>query len=161
MNDNFTTQPTQDSAHPFAQQLTRHGLPHSAWSFLRSNGVGELVEKLEIVFTEFTVDRITATMPVAGNTQVYGILHGGASAALAETLGSMAAALHGAGKTQPVGVDLNITHHKAGRTGLVTAVCTPVHLGRRSTSHEIVISNEDGARIATARITNMMLPVEN
>ncbi|WP_242632449.1 hotdog fold thioesterase [Arthrobacter sp. S41] len=119
------------------------------------------MEKLEIVFTEFTVDRITATMPVAGNTQVYGILHGGASAALAETLGSMAAALHGAGTTQPVGVDLNITHHKAGRTGLVTAVCTPVHLGRRSTSHEIVISNEDGARIATARITNMMLPVEN
>ncbi|MEG2422862.1 hotdog fold thioesterase, partial [Glutamicibacter sp.] len=61
----------------------------------------------------------------------------------------------------PVGVDLNITHHKAGRTGLVTGVCTPVHLGRSSTCHEIVISNEQGQRVATARITNMLLPVEN
>ena len=160
MNDNFTTGPTQSSAHPFERQLTECGIPESMWPFLRTNGVGELTEKLGIVFTEFTHDQLSATMPVAGNTQVYGILHGGASAALAETLGSMAAALHGAPTSQPVGVDLNITHHKAGRTGLVTAVCTPVHLGRRSTCHEIVISNEDGQRLATARITNMLLPIE-
>lgn len=160
MSDNFTSQPTQSSAHPFAGQLARHGIPEAMWPQLRQNGVGELVEKLEIVFTEFTAQQVSATMPVAGNTQVYGILHGGASAALAETLGSMAAALHGAGTANPVGVDLNITHHKAGRTGLVTGVCTPVHLGRRSTCHEIVISNEDGQRVATARITNMLLPAQ-
>ena len=115
MSDNFTSQPTQSSAHPFAAQLSRHGIPETMWPHLRQNGVGELVEKLDIVFTEFETHRVAATMPVAGNTQVYGILHGGASAALAETLGSMAAALHGAGRANPVGVDLNITHHKPGR----------------------------------------------
>ncbi|WP_334122904.1 hotdog fold thioesterase [Glutamicibacter sp.] len=160
MNDNFTTQPTQSSAHPFADQLSRHGIPETMWPYLTQNGVGELVEKLQIVFTEFSTQRLCATMPVAGNTQVYGILHGGASAALAETLGSMAAALHGAGTSQPVGVDLNITHHKAGRSGMVTAQCTPIHLGARSTSHEIIISNDAGQRLATARITNMLLPLE-
>ncbi|MFJ5105644.1 MULTISPECIES: hotdog fold thioesterase [unclassified Glutamicibacter] len=161
MSDNFTSRTTQSSAHPFDAQLARHGIPESMWPYLLHNGVGELVEKLEIIFTGFEPQRVAATMPVAGNTQVYGILHGGASAALAETLGSMAAALHGAGRANPVGVDLNITHHKAGRTGLVTGVCTPVHLGRSSTCHEIVISNEQGQRVATARITNMLLPVEN
>ncbi|MGO2594827.1 MAG: hotdog fold thioesterase [Glutamicibacter arilaitensis] len=160
MSDNFTSQPTQSSAHPFAEQLSHHGIPETMWPYLHLNGVGELVEKLEIIFTEFDPQRVTATMPVAGNTQVYGILHGGASAALAETLGSMAAALHGAGRANPVGVDLNITHHKAGRSGLATAVCTPIHLGRSSTCHEIVISNELGQRVATSRITNMLLPVE-
>ncbi|SCB90651.1 uncharacterized domain 1-containing protein [Arthrobacter sp. NIO-1057] len=159
MNDNFTTQPTQSSAHPFADQLTRHGIPQSVWPYLTQNGVGELVEKLQIVFTQFSAQRLVATMPVAGNTQVYGILHGGASAALAETLGSMAAALHAAGTAQPVGVDLNITHHKAGRSGLVTGVCTPIHLGARSTCHEIIITNDADQRLATARITNMLLPV--
>lgn len=131
------------------------------WHALTSNGLGTLVEKLEIIFTTFERDRVVATMPVAGNTQVYGILHGGASAALAETLGSMAAALHGAGRANPVGVDLNITHHKSACSGLVTAVCTPLHLGQRSTTHEIVISNDAGQRVATARITNMMLPLES
>lgn len=160
MSDNFTSQTTQSSAHPFAAQLSRHGIPETMWPHLRQNGVGELVEKLDIVFTEFETQRVAATMPVAGNTQVYGILHGGASAALAETLGSMAAALHGAGRANPVGVDLNITHHKAGRSGVVTGVCTPVHLGRSSTCHEIVISDEQGQRVASARITNMLLPVD-
>lgn len=160
MSDNFTSQPAQSSAHPFAQQLTDHGVPEFLWPFLTKFGLGGLADKLGIMFTHFSVEKLTATMPVEGNTQVMGILHGGASAALAETLGSMAAALHGAGKANPVGVDLNITHHKAGRSGLVYAECTPIHLGRRSTTHEIIITNEDGGRVATARITNMMLPVE-
>lgn len=160
MSDNFTSRTAQSSAHPFAQQLAAHGVPESMWPFLSRHGVGTLVEKLGIVFTEFSVDRLCATMPVEGNTQVMGILHGGASAALAETLGSFAAALHGAGKANPVGVDLNITHHRAGRAGLVSAACTPLHLGRRSTTHEIVISDADGKRVATARITNMLLPIE-
>lgn len=160
MSDNFTSHDEQSSAHPFAQQLTRHGVPQAMWPFLQGHGVGTLVEKLDIHFTEFGADRVCATMPVAGNAQVVGILHGGASAALAETLGSMAAALHARGKANPVGVDLNVTHHKAARQGLVSAVCTPLHLGRRITTHEIVITNEAGQRVATARITNMLLPIE-
>jgi uncharacterized protein (TIGR00369 family) len=124
---------------------------------LASHGVGDLVPKLGIVFTRMEVDRVEATMPVTGNTQVVGLLHGGATAALAETLGSFAAALHARGRRNPVGVDLNITHHRGARAGLVTAVCTPLHLGRTSTSHQIAVSDEQGRRIATARITNQLL----
>lgn len=142
---------------PFAQQLTAHGVPTSMWPMLASHGVGTLVEKLGIIFSEISVDRVVATMPVEGNQQVAGILHGGASVALAETLGSFAAAVHGQGARKPVGVDISATHHRAGVTGLVTGVCTPIHLGRTLTTHEIVISDEAGRRLCTSRITNMLL----
>ncbi|MFB0835541.1 hotdog fold thioesterase [Arthrobacter halodurans] len=123
----------------------------------RAHGVGTLVEKLGIVFTELTADRVVATMPVEGNQQVAGILHGGASVALAETLGSFAAAVHAGAAKRPVGVDISATHHRPGLSGLVTGVCTPIHLGRTITTHEIVITNEDGKRVCTSRITNMLL----
>jgi len=124
---------------------------------LSSHGVGTLVEKLGIVFTDMEVERVGATMPVGGNTQVVGLLHGGATAALAETLGSFAAALHAAGRARPVGVDLNITHHRGATDGSVRGLCTPLHLGRSSTSHLIEVFDEAGRRIATARITNQLL----
>lgn len=142
---------------PFAQQLAAHGVPTTMWPMLASHGVGTLVEKLGIIFSEISVDRVVATMPVEGNQQVAGILHGGASVALAETLGSFAAAVHGQGAKKPVGVDISATHHRAGVTGLVTGVCTPIHLGRTLTTHEIVISDEAGRRLCTSRITNMLL----
>lgn len=142
---------------PYARQLAAHGVPESMWSMLASHGVGPLVEKLGIVFSEITAERVVATMPVEGNQQVAGILHGGASVALAETLGSFAAAVHGRGLKKPVGVDISATHHRAGVTGLVTGVCTPTHLGRTLTTHEIVISDEAGRRLCTSRITNMLL----
>ncbi|MDO5742886.1 MAG: hotdog fold thioesterase [Micrococcaceae bacterium] len=127
------------------------------WPMLSAHGVGPLVEKLGIVFSEITRERVIATMPVEGNQQVAGILHGGASVALAETLGSFAAAVHGEGTKKPVGVDISATHHRAGIAGLVTGVCTPIHLGRTLTTHEIVISDEQGRRLCTSRITNMLL----
>ncbi|GAA2551839.1 uncharacterized protein (TIGR00369 family) [Neomicrococcus aestuarii] len=146
--------------HPFADQLTRAGVPEELWGPFGKFGVGPLVEKLGIVFTEMSARRLVATMPVEGNTQVAGILHGGASAALAETLGSFGAALHsfeqGLGK-RPVGVDLNSTHHRAGVSGLVTAVCTPIFLGSRITTHEIIMSDDQGKRLCTSRITNMLV----
>ena len=142
---------------PFARQLADHGVPETMWPMLASHGVGTLVEKLGIVFSEITRDRVVATMPVEGNQQVAGILHGGASVALAETLGSFAAAVHGKGAKKPVGVDISATHHRAGVTGLVTGVCTPIHLGRTLTTHEIVISDDAGRRLCTSRITNMLL----
>jgi uncharacterized protein (TIGR00369 family) len=95
-------------------------------------------------------------MPVAGNTQIAGILHGGASAALAETLGSFAASLHAGEGRHAVGVDLNATHHRAAAHGIVRGTCTAVHLGRTVTTHEIVIADEDGRRVCTARITNLL-----
>lgn len=143
--------------HPFADELTAAGVPPEAWGALGGHGLGTLAPKLGIHFERFEVQRVEATMPVQGNTQVVGLLHGGASAALAETLGSLAAALHAAGRLNPVGVDLNITHHRGARSGVVRGICTPVHLGRTTTTHEIVIEDEDGRRVATARITNQLI----
>ena len=146
-----------DHPNPFARQLADHGVPEPMWPALASHGVGTLVPKMGIVFSEITRDRVVASMPVAGNQQVAGILHGGASVVLAETLGSFAAAVHAQGRKKPVGVDISATHHRAGVSGLVTGVCTPIHLGRTLTTHEIVITDEQGRRICTSRITNMLL----
>ncbi|MGO2002767.1 hotdog fold thioesterase [Arthrobacter rhombi] len=144
-------------SNPFEEQLARHQVPRQMWPMLSGHGVGPLVEKLGIIFEGITAARVVATMPVEGNQQVAGILHGGASVALAETLGSFAAAVHAGPTGRPVGVDINATHHRAGISGLVTGVCTPLHLGRSTTTHEIIISDEEGRRVCTARITNMIL----
>jgi uncharacterized protein (TIGR00369 family) len=119
------------------------------------SGPGVLAERLGIVVTEVSPERVVGTMPVAGNTQPYGLLHGGASCALAETLGSIGAALHAARAHGgiAVGVDINATHHKAARTGVVTGVATALRLGNAIASYEVVISDETGERICTARLT--------
>jgi len=118
------------------------------------HGMGGLNDKMGVVLTEVSIDRVVATMPVEGNTQPYGLLHGGASIALAETLGSVGSGLHAQslGKLA-VGVDINATHHRAATSGIVTGVATPAHLGRTSATYEIVISDERGKRICTSRIT--------
>lgn len=109
--------------------------------------------RMGIEFTEVAVDRVVGTMPVAGNTQPYGLLHGGASVVLAESLGSIGSALHAGPGRVAVGVDINATHHRAGRAGLVTGVATPISLGNTLCCWEVVISDEDGRRLCTARIT--------
>jgi uncharacterized protein (TIGR00369 family) len=117
--------------------------------------VGTLAERLGIVITEAAPERVVGTMPVEGNTQPLGLLHGGASCVLAETLGSIGATLHaiqGWGGFA-LGVDINATHHKAVRSGLVTGVATPVHLGRTVATYEVVITDESGDRVCTARLT--------
>jgi uncharacterized protein (TIGR00369 family) len=117
-------------------------------------GIGGLNKKLGVEVREASIERIVATMPVEGNTQPYGLLHGGASIALAETLGSIGSALHGRalGKAA-VGVDINATHHRSATSGIVTGVATPAHLGRSSATYEVVVSDERGKRLCTARIT--------
>jgi 1,4-dihydroxy-2-naphthoyl-CoA hydrolase len=114
---------------------------------------GALGAKLGIKLLEASVDRLVATMPVEGNTQPLGLLHGGASVALAETLGSTGAALHAGEGRFVVGVDINATHHRAARSGIVTGVATPLHLGRTIASYEVAISDERERRICTCRIT--------
>jgi uncharacterized protein (TIGR00369 family) len=113
----------------------------------------QLTTKLGIEITKATSEELRATMPVAGNLQPYGLLHGGANAVLAETLGSIAAALHAAPDRVAVGLELNCTHHRAARSGQVLGVCVPIHLGRSTTTHEIVITDEGGSRTCTARLT--------
>lgn len=109
---------------------------------------------LEVI--EYTVERTVARMPVAGNTQPFGLLHGGAHVVLGETLGSMAAALHAGPDKMVVGIDVNATHTRAVTTGHVTGICTPLHLGGSMAVHEIVISDDEGRRCSTVRITNMI-----
>lgn len=114
---------------------------------------GQLPDRMGIVITDWNPERMVATMPVAGNLQPYGLLHGGASCVLAETLGSVAAAMHAGADRAAVGLELNATHHRAARAGNVTAVCTPLHAGNTIATYQIVISDEDERRICTVRLT--------
>jgi len=125
------------------------------------DGIGGLNKKLGVEIQEASAERIVATMPVDGNTQPYGLLHGGASIALAETLGSIGSAVHGQalGKVA-VGVDINATHHRSATAGTVTGVATPAHLGRSSATYEVVVSDERGKRLCTARITCALIDPE-
>jgi len=120
----------------------------------RLGPMGALNEKLGVRLLEATAERLVATMPVEGNTQPYGLLHGGASVALAETLGSMGSAIHAEQHGRiPVGVDINATHHRSATSGVVTGTATAIHLGRTSAAYEIVIVDERGKRVCTSRIT--------
>ncbi|MEW2045291.1 hotdog fold thioesterase [Streptomyces sp. NPDC005476] len=120
---------------------------------------GHLGTRMGVDILEASADRVVGTMPVEGNTQPYGLLHGGASAVLAETLGSVGAMLHGGSAKIAVGVDLNCTHHRGARSGLVTGVATPVHQGRSTATYEIVISDQEGRRVCTARLTCLLRDV--
>ena len=112
-----------------------------------------LHERMGIRILEASPQRVVGTMPVDGNTQPYGLLHGGASVVLAETLGSIAAALHAGEGATVVGVDINATHHRAVRGGLVTGVGLVLHRGATLATYEVTISDEQGRRVCTARIT--------
>jgi uncharacterized protein (TIGR00369 family) len=118
-----------------------------------------LDERMGIEYVEVRPERVVARMPVAGNTQPYGLLHGGASCVLAESVGSIAAMLHGYPDRIAVGVDINATHHRGVREGHVTAVATPLHRGGSAATFEIEITGDDGRRVCTARLTCFLRPV--
>lgn len=123
--------------------------------YVKDRGLGELAERMGITPIEFTEERAVATMPVAGNTQPIGLVHGGAYVVLAETLGSMHANFLAPTGKVAVGVDINATHTASANSGSVTAVCTPLRIGKSLTVHEIVVTRDsDGTRCSTARITN-------
>ncbi len=113
----------------------------------------QLNDKLGLVITEAAPERVVATMPVKGNLQPYGLLHGGANAALAETLGSISAALNAGEGRLALGLELSCTHHRGVRSGTVTGVATPIHVGRGTITSEVVITDESGKRSCTARLT--------
>jgi 1,4-dihydroxy-2-naphthoyl-CoA hydrolase len=114
---------------------------------------GALGVKMGLQISEASPRRVVGTMPVEGNTQPYGLLHGGASAVLAETLGSVGSHLHAGPGRLAVGVELNITHHRALRRGVVTGVATALHLGGTIATYEIAIADEAGRPVATSRLT--------
>ncbi len=119
-------------------------------------GQGTLADRMGIEILEFDRDHAIARMPVEGNTQPLGLLHGGAYCVLGESLGSMHANyLAGEGRVA-VGVDINATHTGSATTGWVTGTCRPLHTGRTLTVHEIVVTDERGRRCSTIRITNLI-----
>jgi uncharacterized protein (TIGR00369 family) len=123
------------------------------WSDLDQAHSQTLVQRMGIKFTEASAQRVVGTMPVAGNTQPYGLLHGGASCVLAETLGSVGAALHAGEGRVTVGIEISATHHRAASAGLVTGVATQAHAGRTLATYEIVLTDDRGRRVCTARLS--------
>jgi uncharacterized protein (TIGR00369 family) len=126
-------------------------------AIIGERGSSALDKKMGIEIVEASPQRLVATMPVEGNTQPFGLLHGGANVVLAESLGSIGAQLHAGENRRVVGVDINATHHKSATSGIVTAVATPVSLGKTLCCYEIVITDESGQRTCTARITCLIL----
>ncbi|HEX6886682.1 MAG TPA: PaaI family thioesterase [Candidatus Nanopelagicales bacterium] len=119
-------------------------------------GMGALAERMGVELLELSAERTVARMPVEGNTQPYGLLHGGASAVLAETLGSIAAALHAGPGRIALGLELSCTHHRARREGWVTGVATPVSRTRSVACYEVRITDEAGKPVCTARMTCLL-----
>jgi uncharacterized protein (TIGR00369 family) len=113
----------------------------------------QLSDRMGITITDWNPQRMVGTMPVAGNRQPYGLLHGGASVVLAETLGSTAAVLNAGPGRAALGIEINASHHRAVSRGTVTAVCTPLHTGRTVATYQIVVSDDAGRQVCTARLT--------
>ena len=123
---------------------------------LTGTGGGALAQKMKIDFLELSAEYSVATMPVAGNTQVVGLLHGGAHVVLGESLGSISSAIHAGPGRYAVGIEINATHSRSVTEGLVTGTCRSLVLGRTLCTHEIVMTDEQGRRLSTVRMTNFL-----
>jgi 1,4-dihydroxy-2-naphthoyl-CoA hydrolase len=127
--------------------------PAALMDQIAAEGAKGLARAMGIEILEATAERVVARMPVKGNTQPYGILHGGASCVLAETIGSVGSALHAGPGRIAMGVEINATHHRSAGEGHVTAVATQLHGGRTLTSYEVLITDDRDRRVCTARLT--------
>lgn len=133
-------------AEPTSEQMLAH-LPASA-----------LDQRMGIEIVEVSRERVVGRMPVAGNTQPFGLLHGGASCVLAESLGSIAANVHGWPTHHAVGVEISCSHHRGVRGGVVTGTATPLRAGRQVATYHIEIVDEHDRPVATARLTCLLRP---
>ena len=113
--------------------------------------------KMGLELLELSAERVVGRMPVEGNTQPLGLWHGGASCVLVETLGSIGSAAHAQPDRVAVGVDINATHHRAVRSGWVTGTATALRLGRSVVSYEVVLTDDTGERVCSARVTCQMV----
>jgi uncharacterized protein (TIGR00369 family) len=150
------TERTTDSTTDSTTGADADGAIHQHVDAMRAMAEGTLLERMQIEIVEASPERLVATMPVAGNTQPYGLLHGGASVVLAESLGSIGAQIHAGPGRVAVGLDINATHHRAARSGVVTGTATLLSAGRTLVSYEVVVTDEDGRRICTSRITCLL-----
>jgi 1,4-dihydroxy-2-naphthoyl-CoA hydrolase len=125
---------------------------------LNAMGEGNMVGLLDIRFDVFTDDTLEATMPVDSRThQPFGLLHGGASVVLAETLGSVAGYLCSEGEQKVVGLEVNANHIRSVRGGRVRGVCRALHVGSRHQVWQIEISDEQGRLCCSSRLTTAVV----
>jgi 1,4-dihydroxy-2-naphthoyl-CoA hydrolase len=115
--------------------------------------MGTLVPRLGLQFLETGPDRVVARIPVEGNTQPYGLLHGGATAALCETVASFGAALAAGPEKLVMGIELNINHIRAVRDGHVVATGTPLHVGKTTAVWDMHVHDDGGRLVAVSRLT--------
>ena len=123
---------------------------------LVGTGGGELAVRMGIDFLELSASHSVARMPVEGNRQVVGLLHGGAHVVLGESLGSVSSAIHAGPGRYAVGIEINATHSRSVTEGWVEATCDALVLGRTLCTHEIVIRDGEGRRCSTVRMTNLL-----
>ncbi|PZQ91577.1 MAG: thioesterase [Leifsonia xyli] len=123
---------------------------------LGDSGGGQLAQRMGIEFLELSAAFSVARMPVEGNRQVVGLLHGGAHVVLGESLGSISSAIHAGPGRIAVGIEINATHSRSITEGWVTGTCTALVLGRTLCTHEIVMTDEQGRRLSTVRMTNYL-----
>ncbi|GAB2479317.1 hypothetical protein GCM10027187_53550 [Streptosporangium sandarakinum] len=123
------------------------------WERLGASQADTLIGRMGIEIVEAGPDRVVGRMPVKGNVQPYGLLHGGASCVLAETLGSAGAALFAGPGRIAVGVEINASHHRSATSGHVTGVATRIHGGRTLATYDIRITDEQDRLVCTSRLT--------
>jgi uncharacterized protein (TIGR00369 family) len=129
-----------------------------ALAVMKQRGLGALADRMGIKLVELSADRAVATMPVDGNTQPIGLLHGGAHVVLAESLGSFAANVHAHPWGYAVGIEINASHISSLSSGVVTGTCTAIKLGKSLTVHEVKMTDEKGQLLSIVRITNFLRP---
>lgn len=119
--------------------------------------VSPLDRRLGFVMTELSPERVVGSIPVEGNQQPFGLLHGGATGVLVETLASMGAMAHGHPGRAGVGVDLNVTHLRSARSGRVTGTARALHLGRSVAAYQVEVVDDEGNLTAVGRLTCQMI----
>ena len=122
---------------------------------------GTLMEKLGLEVLHVAADRIVARMPVAGNTQPYGLLHGGATASLCETVASFGTALAVGPDHLVMGIELNVNHIRGVREGHVTATGVPLHIGRTTAVWNMDVRDDEDRLVAVSRLTLAIRPVRD
>ena len=138
--------------------MTRYpdDLDPELYARLVESGGGMLTTRMGVEFIELSAQHSVARMPVEGNTQVIGLLHGGAHVVLGESLGSISSAIHAGPGRIAMGIEINATHSRSITSGWVTGTCDAISLGRTLATHEIVIRDEEGNRLSTVRMTNIL-----
>ena len=117
---------------------------------------GALAKRLEIVITKASATEVIGTMPVRGNTQPFGLLNGGASMALAETLASVGAQLAAGEGRAAVGIEINGSHHRSAQDGFVTGTATAISVGKTLAIYGVEVCDNEGRKLCTARVTCLL-----